>query len=71
MTAQTILKGWRVAILVISLFAALATPASDVVTMIVLAIPMIALYFVAAGIAWLHDRAVAKRADKLAAEIAI
>jgi len=42
-----------------------------VVTMIVLAIPMIALYFVAAGIAWLHDRAVAKRADKLAAEIAI
>jgi sec-independent protein translocase protein TatC len=71
MSAKTILKGWRVAILVISLFAALATPASDVVTMIVLAIPMIALYFVAAGVAWLHDRALAKRADKLSAEIAI
>jgi sec-independent protein translocase protein TatC len=70
MSAQTIIKGWRVAILLISLFAALATPASDVVTMFLLAIPMIGLYFAAAGVAALHDRTVAKRAAKLAAEIA-
>src|SRR5690606_24745720 len=33
LTAETILKGWRVAILLISVFAALATPAADVVSM--------------------------------------
>lgn len=71
LTASSILKGWRVAVLVISLFAALATPASDVVTMFLLAIPMVGLYFLAAGVAWWHDRRVAKRARRLSAEIAI
>ncbi|MCU1406863.1 MAG: twin arginine-targeting protein translocase TatC [Glaciihabitans sp.] len=71
LTAQAIIKGWRVAVLLIALFAAIATPASDVVTMFLLAIPMVILYFIAAGVAWWHDRAAAKRADKVAAEIAI
>ena len=32
---------------------------------------MIVLYFLAYGIAWLHDRRVAKRAQSLAAEYAV
>jgi len=70
LSAKAIIKGWRVAILCIALFAALATPASDVVTMFLLALPMVGLYYLAAGVAWWHDRAKAKRADKIAAEFA-
>jgi sec-independent protein translocase protein TatC len=33
--------------------------------MIVLAVPMVILYFLAAGIAWLNDRRQAKKALKL------
>lgn len=71
MSAKTILKGWRVAVLVICLFTALVTPAADVVSMLVLAAPIIALYFAAALIAHLHDRAVARRAAQFEAEIAV
>lgn len=67
-TAQAIIKGWRVAIILIALFTAIATPAADVVSMFLLAIPMVVLYFIAAGIAWINDRRVAKRNAKLAAE---
>jgi sec-independent protein translocase protein TatC len=61
MTATSILKGWRVAILVITLFTAIVTPAADVLSMFLLAIPMVGLYFGAAGVAYLHDRRVAAR----------
>jgi len=70
LTASSIIKGWRVAILIITIFCALATPAADIVSMFVLAIPMVVLYFAAAGIAWWHDRGVARRADALDAELA-
>lgn len=60
-SATSIIKSWRVAILVIILFTAIATPAADVVSMFLLAVPMVVLYFAAYGIAWLHDRRVAKR----------
>lgn len=69
-SAAGILKGWRFALLIIFVFCALATPAADVLSMFLLAIPMILLYFVAAGIAWFHDRRVAKRDAALAAELA-
>lgn len=60
-SAVSIIKGWRVAALLIAVFCAIATPAADVVSMFLLAIPMIFLYFVAAGVAWLHDRISAKK----------
>jgi len=41
---------------VLSLFTAIATPAADIVSMFLLALPMVALYFAAYGIAYLHDR---------------
>lgn len=61
LSASAIIKGWRIAILIITVFTAMATPAADVVSMFMLAIPMALLYFIAAGIAWLHDRRAAKR----------
>lgn len=61
LSAKKILKSWRVAILLIVLFTAIATPAADVLSMFMLAIPMIVLYFTAAGLAWLHDRRKAKK----------
>nr|WP_309616869.1 twin-arginine translocase subunit TatC [Salinibacterium sp.] len=65
LSAAAILKGWRVAILVITLFCAIATPAVDIASMFLLAIPMVALYFAAIGVAWVHDRAVARTAAKV------
>ncbi len=61
LAGATILKSWRVAVLVITLFSAIATPAVDVISMILLAIPMIMLYFAAVGIALIHDRIAARR----------
>jgi len=69
-SAKAILKGWRVAILIITLFCATATPAADIVTMFLLAIPMVLLYFGAAGVAVWHDRGVAKREAALETELA-
>lgn len=63
-SAASIIKSWRVAILVITLFTAIATPSADVVSMFMLAIPMIGLYFAAYGIAYLHDKRAAKRLER-------
>jgi sec-independent protein translocase protein TatC len=70
LNANTIIQGWRWAIVIIALFTALATPAADVVSMVILALPMIGLYFVAAGIAWLHDRRLERKAQKWAQTMA-
>lgn len=69
-TAAGILKGWRVAILTITLFTAIATPAADVISMFLLAIPMVLLYLAAAGVAWIHDKRAARRQDAVTAEYA-
>jgi sec-independent protein translocase protein TatC len=63
LSAKVILKGWRIAIIAICVFTAIVTPSADVVSMFVLAIPIIALYFAAAFVAHLHDRAVARRTE--------
>ncbi|UOQ61010.1 twin-arginine translocase subunit TatC [Leucobacter rhizosphaerae] len=63
----SILKSWRMAILIIILFAGIATPAADLMSMFLLAAPIVVLYFGAAGIAIWHDRRVDKRR---AAEVA-
>lgn len=65
---QSILKSWRVAILVIILFAGIATPAADLMSMFLLAAPIVILYFAAAGVAILHDRRVDKRQARELAE---
>lgn len=69
LAGKTILGGWRWAILVAALFGGISTPAADVLSMVILMLPMIGLYFGAAGIALLHDRRQAKRDAKLRANL--
>jgi sec-independent protein translocase protein TatC len=70
LSAKAILTGWRWAVLAITVFTAIATPAADPFSMLLLAAPMVVLYFAAWGVSFLHDRAVARRADALSAELA-
>jgi sec-independent protein translocase protein TatC len=60
-SAKSIIRSWKVATLLIILFTAIATPAADIVSMFLLALPMVVLYFGAYGAALLHDRRVARR----------
>jgi len=54
------LKGWRWAVLLIFIFTAAMTPTPDAITMTVMAIPMVALYFGAIGIGALRAKRGAK-----------
>jgi sec-independent protein translocase protein TatC len=60
-SAKSIIRSWKIATLLIILFTAIATPAADVVSMFLLALPMVVLYFGSYGAALLHDRRVARR----------
>lgn len=64
-SALTLAKGWRVAVFLCFLFAAIASPTPDAGSMIALAFPMVGLYLVAVGIAWLTDRRRARRDAEL------
>lgn len=70
LSARSILRSWRVAMIVIVVFTAIVTPSADVVSMFVLAIPMVGLFFAAGGVAAIHDRHAAKVATRLSAEYA-
>lgn len=59
--SRVMIKGWRVAVFLCFLFTAIMTPTPDPWMMILMALPMVALYFVAVGIGWLLDRRRAKR----------
>ncbi|MBC3841665.1 hypothetical protein GXW82_19750 [Streptacidiphilus sp. 4-A2] len=51
------LRGWwRPIVFIIFVFAAVATPTGDPLTMTVLAVPICLLFFVALGVATMHDR---------------
>ncbi|WP_199421469.1 twin-arginine translocase subunit TatC [Actinotalea solisilvae] len=52
--------GWRWAVLLCFVFAAVATPTADAISMFSLALPMCLLYGLAVGLCLLHDR----RADR-------
>lgn len=54
-SGKEILKGWRVAILVCTIFAAVTTPPADVFSMLLLMGSMIFLYFAATFISMLFD----------------
>lgn len=60
-SARTIARGWRVCVIVIILFSALVTPAADVLSMFLVALPMTALFFTAYLVTHLRDRAVTRR----------
>ena len=55
-SGKAILKPWRLWVFGITFFIAAFTPSADPLTMMLLAIPLIAFYFGAGGIALLNDR---------------
>ena len=59
--ARVMLKGWRPAVFLIFVFAAVMTPSPDPWSMLILAFPMVGLFFMAVGIGALIDRRRAKR----------
>lgn len=61
MTGRAILKGWRIAILIACIFAAITTPAADIFSMFLLAGILVILYFAAALVSMLFDRRKRKR----------
>ena len=63
--ARTMLKGWRISVFLVFVFTAVMTPTPDPWMMILMALPMIALFFGAVGIAALTDRRRARRAASL------
>jgi sec-independent protein translocase protein TatC len=65
LSAASILKSWRLAVFISAIIAALATPVSDPMSMLLVMIPMTVLYFLSAGIASIHDKRAAKRAKSL------
>lgn len=65
-TAKAIFKSWRLAIFVIAVISALATPTADPLSMFVLMVPLALLYFAAGTIALITDRRRKKAADSLA-----
>jgi sec-independent protein translocase protein TatC len=67
MSPQFMLKNFRYAILVIFIIAAIVTPTPDIVNMCIFAAPMLALYAVSIGVAWLvHPKQRAARREKQA-----
>jgi sec-independent protein translocase protein TatC len=60
-------KHWRIAVFIAFLFSAIVSPSPDPIHMIILALPLVALYCLALGICILNDR---RRARRAAAELA-
>ena len=60
-TAQNIIKSWRMAVLISAVVGAIATPVAEPMAMFLLMVPLLILYFLAAGVAFLHDKRVAKK----------
>ena len=67
-SGRDILKGWRVAVLVATIFAAVATPGADVVSMILLAGILVVLFFAAAAVSLVFDRRRRKREEAFLAD---
>jgi len=69
LTAKSILKSWRLAVFIIAVVAALATPVADPMSMLLVMLPLILLYFVAAGITALNDKRRSRRVALIDEEI--
>lgn len=65
LSAESIIKSWRLAIFVSAVVGAIATPAAEPMAMFLLMLPLLFLYFIAAGIAQLHDKRQERKLSKL------
>jgi sec-independent protein translocase protein TatC len=64
-TAQNIIKSWRMAVFISAVVGAIATPVAEPMAMFLLMVPLLILYFLAAGIAFLHDKRAARKLASL------
>jgi sec-independent protein translocase protein TatC len=64
-SAQNIIKSWRMAVFISAVVGAIATPVAEPMAMFLLMVPLLILYFLAAGVAYLHDKRVAKKLEAL------
>jgi sec-independent protein translocase protein TatC len=55
-TPRRLMQSWRIALVVIAVIAAVITPSGDPVTMALLGVPMVILYFLAIFVGWLVVR---------------
>jgi len=60
-TAENIIKSWRMAVFISAVVGAIATPVAEPMAMFLLMVPLLILYFLAAGVSFLHDKRVAKK----------
>jgi len=65
LTAASILKSWRLAIFIIAVVSAIATPAAEPMSMFLLMLPLTGLYFIAVAITHLRDRAQRRKLERL------
>ncbi len=68
-TGRQILKAWRITVFLVCLFAAMAAPGADAVSMFYLAVPMLVLFFAAIGLCLLNDKRRARRNAAREAEV--
>ncbi|MBY4401950.1 twin-arginine translocase subunit TatC [Rhodococcus fascians] len=61
-SAHRLRRSWRVSVVAIALFSALVTPAADVLSMFLVALPMVTLFGAALVITEIHDRRSSRRA---------
>lgn len=56
LSSRMLQRVWRWIVMAVFVFAAVATPSQDPLSMLALALPMLVLIFAALGICWLNDR---------------
>ncbi|MEX5296685.1 twin-arginine translocase subunit TatC [Kocuria sp. CPCC 205268] len=67
LSGRTVLKSWRIVVVLVMLVSAMAAPGPDPMTMFYLAVPLLTLFFVAVGLCLLLDRGRARRQARAAA----
>ena len=55
-SAKFLLKQFRYALLIIVILAAVITPSADIATQLIFAVPMLVLYIISIGVAWVFGR---------------
>jgi len=63
-SGKSILKAWRITVFAVFVLAAIAAPGADAISMFMLAMPLLALFFLAIGICLINDKRRARRESK-------
>lgn len=69
LSGRTVLKSWRIVVVLVLVISAMAAPGPDPLTMFYLAIPLVTLFFVAIGICLFLDRRRSKKQRQIEAHV--